>query len=178
MMVLVDFLCGLGEGVVDGVVLFGSSSEVVFGIVFVGKVVFVLVCSDEVLFGSVCSGVVSVVFGILDVEGVGVLEGDGVVVRIGEDLLGVCWNGNKDSLKLTCLLTKANDFEVAARIQYPQKCIRKLALNLIALAISNRCLCFLSTLVFAVVKKSTLFVAGCCKHDVQALHARGDDCDC
>nr|GEW93328.1 hypothetical protein [Tanacetum cinerariifolium] len=90
MMVMVGFLCGLGEGVVDDVVLFGSSSEVVFGVVFVGKVLFVLSCSDEVLIGSVCSGVVSVVFGILDVEGVGELKSDGVAMRIGEDLLGVC----------------------------------------------------------------------------------------
>nr|GEV94354.1 hypothetical protein [Tanacetum cinerariifolium] len=71
----------VGEGVVDGVVLFGSSSEVVFGVVFVSKVVFVLVCSNEVLIGSVCSGVVLVVFGILDVEGVGELAG-GVLVKV------------------------------------------------------------------------------------------------
>ncbi|GKD51612.1 hypothetical protein Tco_1280588 [Tanacetum coccineum] len=120
--VLVDFLCGLGEGVVDGVVLFSSSSEVVFGVVFVRKLVFVSICSDEVLFGLVCSGVVSVVFGILNVEGVVTVE-----VRWcgGENRILLCfvhkWEQRFIEIDMSAYKSlAANDFEVAARIQYPR----------------------------------------------------------
>ncbi|GKF17624.1 hypothetical protein Tco_0062542, partial [Tanacetum coccineum] len=77
--VLVDFLYGLGRGVVGSVelfcsiwmLLFVSFGGMVFGVVFVGKAVFVSACVDEI-----------------DEDVVGNVKSDGVAVRIGEDLLG------------------------------------------------------------------------------------------
>nr|GEU54637.1 hypothetical protein [Tanacetum cinerariifolium] len=69
----------------------------------------------------------------------------------------------------------------AASIQYPQKCIGKFAWDLKALATSNMCLCFLSTLAFCcgvyghVVWWTIPFVVKNSVKDSQALHAKGDD---